>query len=161
MPLPVELRQWATRHHVGHDALAELSALLGHVSNAEAGEGRSESNVQSRVRLAAPQNGMRLWRNNRGALLDVRGVPVRFGLANDTQKLGERLASHDLIGWRRLLVSPAMVGATIAQFASIECKHEGWRPGEHPDREAAQMRWGALVVAEGGYSKLATGPEQL
>lgn len=160
MPFPVEIRQWATRHHVGQDALAELSAILGSTGTEETGT-RSESNVQSRIRLAAPQNGMKLWRNNRGALLDVRGVPVRFGLANDTPQLGERLASHDLIGWRRVVISPAMVGTMIAQFVSIECKREGWKPGEHPEREEAQFRWGALIMAEGGYSKFATGPEQL
>lgn len=160
MPFPVEIRQWATRHHVGQDALAELSAILGSTGNEETGT-RSESNVQSRVRLAAPAAAMRLWRNNVGVLQDERGVPVRYGLANDTKALNERLKSHDLIGWRRLLIAPEHVGSIVAQFVSIECKREGWRPRESPAREQAQERWAALVVADGGYSRFVTGPEQL
>lgn len=160
MPFPVEIKQWAVRHRVGEDALAELSAILGSVGNEET-DGRSESNVQSRVRLAAPGSGMRLWRNNVGVLTDERGVPVRYGLANDTKALNERLKSHDLIGWRRVVVSPAMVGSMIAQFVSLECKREGWRPGEHREREEAQERWAALVVADGGYSRFVTDPAQL
>lgn len=161
MPFPVELRQWATRHHVGADALAELSAILGSGPN-DAPEGdRSESNVQSRVRLAAAAQAMRLWRNNVGVLRDDRGVPVRFGLANDSKPLNQRLKSHDLIGWRRLQITPAMVGSVVAQFTSLECKHELWKPGERPDDEAAQERWALLVNSEGGYSRFVTGPEQV
>lgn len=165
MPFPVEIRQWAVRHHVGEDALAELSAILGSVGNEET-DGRSESNVQSRVRLAAPGAGMRLWRNNVGVLTDERGVPVRYGLANDTKALNERLKSHDLIGWRRVVISPAMVGSLIAQFVSLECKHESWQPARPTNagayaHEQAQERWAALVVADGGYSRFVTGPEQL
>lgn len=165
MPFPVEIRQWATRHHVGQDALVELSAILGSVGTDETG-GRSESNVQSRVRLAAPAAGMRLWRNNVGVLTDERGVPVRYGLANDTKALNDRLKSHDLVGWRRLVVSPDMIGGTIAQFVSIECKHEGWQPARPTNvrdyaHEQAQARWAALVIADGGYSRFVTAPEQL
>lgn len=160
MPLPVELRTWAVRHHVGADALVELAHLLGHVPAAQQ-EGASESNVQSRIRLAAPAAGMRLWRNNVGALVDDRGVPVRFGLANDTKALNEKLKSGDLIGWRRIVVSPAMVGQTVAQFVSIECKWSDWQPGESPEREAAQMRWATLVAAEGGYARFCKGPQEL
>lgn len=165
MPFPVEIRQWATRYHVGQDALVELSAILGSVSNEETGT-RSESNVQSRVRLAAPAAGMRLWRNNVGVLTDERGVPVRYGLANDTKALNERLKSHDLVGWRRLLIRPEHVGAIVAQFVSIECKHEAWQPARPTNagayaHEQAQGRWAALVTADGGYSRFVTAPEQL
>lgn len=165
MTFPVELRQWATRHHVGQDALAELSAILGSAGTEESGEA-SESNVQSRVRLAAAAHGMRLWRNNVGAIKDERGVPVRYGLANDSKALNDRLKSHDLIGWRRLLVGPDMVGSTIAQFVSIECKREGWAPARPTNtrdfaHEQAQQRWAALVVADGGLSRFVTGPDGL
>ena len=158
MTFPIELRQWAVRHHVGEDALAELSGILGSGGTEETGA--SESNVQSRVRLAAPAHGMRLFRNNVGVLVDEGGRPVRYGLANDTKKLNERLKSHDLIGWRRLLVSPAMVGTTVAQFVSIECKREGWKFSGDA-REQAQQRWATLVAVDGGYSKFVTGPDGL
>ena len=38
---------------------------------------------------------------------------VRFGLA---------VGSADYVGWRTLLVTPDMVGETIAQFLAAECK---------------------------------------
>lgn len=160
MTSPLELKAWATRHHVGLDALAELSAILGAVVIAAPGTG-SEGRVQSQVRLAAPAHGMRLWRNNTGALLDERGVPVRYGLANDTPALNKRLKSSDLIGWRRLPISPAMVGSHVAQFVAIECKREGWRPSPTDEREAAQRNWLTLVAADGGVAKFVTGAEQL
>ena len=158
MPFPIEIRAWAVRHHVGEDALAELAAMLGSGGTEESGAG--EGNVPSRVRLAAPGQAMRLWRNNVGVLKNEQGVPVRYGLANDTKALNERLKSADLIGWRRVLVTPEMAGTVVAQFVSIECKREGWRfSGD--ERETAQQRWAALVAAEGGYARFVTGPEQL
>jgi hypothetical protein len=158
--LPVELRQWALRHHVSAEALAELSGLLG-AGATPSNSTDSEARVQSEVRLAAPGAGMRLWRNNVGVLQDERGVPVRFGLANDTKALNERLKSSDLIGWRRLLIELRHVGSVVAQFSTLECKHSAWsrRPGDA--HEEAQERWLQLVAAEGGYAKFITGAGQL
>lgn len=160
MSIPVDLKLWAMRHHVSEQALVELSALLGASSVPAQRADHSEAHVQSRVRLAAPALGFRFWRNNVGALKDLRGVPVRYGLANDSKALNERLKSGDLIGWRRFLVEPQHVGQVVAQFASVECKSEGWAYSGD-DHEAAQMRWAALVAADGGYARFATGPESL
>jgi hypothetical protein len=124
-------------------------------------EGRSESAVQSLVRLAGPKVGMRLFRNNVGAIKDERGVPVRYGLANDSPALNKRLKSSDLIGWRRLPIAPAMVGCVVAQFVSLECKRPGWSFGPGDEREEAQRRWLELVLADGGYAKFVTDPDQL
>ena len=49
--IPIELKAWAMRHHVGQDALAELSGLLGAVATPTESTG-SEARVQSLVRLA-------------------------------------------------------------------------------------------------------------
>lgn len=158
--LPTELRHWAIRHHVSLEALAELSTILG-ADNTPASSGTSsEARVQSQVRLAAPYVDMKLWRNNVGAIKDDRGVPVRYGLANDTPALNKRLKSSDLIGWRRRVITPADVGTAIAQFATLECKHEGWTY-RGDDHEEAQQRWISLVVAEGGYGRFITRAEQL
>jgi hypothetical protein len=126
----------------------------------------SESNVQSRVRLRAADFFMRLWRNNRGAFQDITGRLVRYGLANDSKELGKRLRTHDLIGWRRVTITPEMVGKVIAQFASIECKPEGWAPPRPGPTEAyehykGQLNWRDLVNREGGYSMFVTDPSQL
>lgn len=150
---PVELAQWAWRHGIPAHAMDDLSAILGAASMPGATESTgSEARVQSQVRLVAASLDMRLFRNNVGVLKNEAGTPVRYGLCNDTPALNKQFKSHDLIGWRRVTITPEMVGTIIAQFTSLETKHEGWvyRGNEH---EQAQARWGALVVADGGYSR--------
>ena len=101
--------QWAARHGVSLQALAELQAVFGmqggHDLPPEV-KGTSEAAVQAAVRLEAARKGVRLFRNNVGALVDSRGVPVRYGLANDSKQLNEVMKSADLIGWRPLLIEP-------------------------------------------------------
>jgi hypothetical protein len=159
--VPVELRQWAIRHHVGADALDELSGLLGAIAAPATAPGGSEARIQSQVRLAAPSVGIRLFRNNVGVLKDDRGVPVRYGLANDSPALNKRLKSSDLIGWRRLPITGNMVGCVVAQFVALECKRPGWSFAPGDEREEAQRRWLELVLADGGYAKFVTEPAQL
>jgi hypothetical protein len=158
--VPVELKTWALRHHVSLEALAELSAMLGAGTLPASSSDGSEGRVQSQVRLAAPAHGMRLFRNNVGVLTDERGVPVRYGLANDSKALNARLKSADLIGWRRFQIQPQHVGSCIAQFVSLECKHEGWTY-RGDAREEAQARWAGLVAADGGFARFVTGPQDI
>lgn len=155
-----EIRTWALRHGITQAALADLAAMLGQAAGVGQEAVGSEGRVQSEIRLAAPSLGMRLWRNNVGALQDERGVPVRYGLANDSKALNKKLKSGDLIGWRRRVIGPGDVGATIAQFVSIECKASGWTY-RGDDHEQAQQRWAALVATEGGFARFATGAQAL
>lgn len=157
--IPTNLIPWAQRHGVSAQALAELGHELGIVADfapALATPNNSEAHVQSLVRLRAPGAGIRAFRNNVGVLKDERGVPVRYGLANDSPKLNDRLKSSDLIGWRRRTVTPDMVGGVIAQFWSAECKRVGWTYTGTP-REVAQLAWIQLVVADGGDAKFTVG----
>lgn len=118
--------------------------------------GTSEAAVQAAVRLEAGRKGIHLWRNNVGVLEDSTGRPVRYGLANDTKELNVRLKSGDLIGWRRVLITSAHVGSTIAQFTSRECKRVGWHyVGDA--HEQAQLAWANLVIAAGGDAAFCTG----
>lgn len=128
----------------------------------------SEAYVQSLVRLEAPARGARLWRNNVGVLVDANGRPVRYGLANDSRALNEKLKSSDLIGWRRRIITLADVvaagpdGLRIAQFVARECKPVGWTragPGDRERfaREEAQQRWIDLVNGDGGDACFAAG----
>lgn len=55
----------------------------------------------------------KLFRNNVGAFKDRRGQWIRFGLCK---------GSSDLIGWRSVVITPEMVGKTVAVFASAEVK---------------------------------------
>ena len=155
----LEIRAWALRNRISDQALSELAAVLGVEAAPVLGDG-SESRAQSEIRLAAPGAAMRLFRNNVGVLKNEAGTPVRYGLANDSKALNKRLKSGDLIGWRRRVIAPDDVGATIAQFVSIECKAPGWtyRGDEH---EQAQQRWAALVATDGGFARFATGPHAL
>ena len=160
MNLPIELNAWAQRHGVSPQALQELSATLGIHSVPQADDDGSETRVQSLVRLRAPYVDMKLWRNNVGVLINDVGVPVRFGLANDSKKLNEQLKSSDLVGWRRVIITPDMIGKVIAQFVALECKKAGWKYAG-TDREQAQARWLSLAAADGGYTKFITGPGEI
>lgn len=150
--------QWAIRHGVSEQALSELKAIFGttpvHIPFAPAAP--TEAYVQSTVRLEAAKKGIKLWRNNVGVLEDKRGVPVRYGLANDSKQLNEKVKSGDLIGWRPVLITPAHLGTTIAQFVSRECKRVGWTYSGD-DHEKAQLRWAEAVQADGGDARFCTG----
>jgi hypothetical protein len=115
--------QWAIRNRVSAQALAELTAIftpsLPALVDPQTAP-QSEAAVQSLVRLEAVKSGARLWRNNVGALLDDRGVPVRYGLANDTKRLNETVKSGDLIGWRAVIVTPRHVGVSAPDGNSAE-----------------------------------------
>lgn len=153
------LYHWAIRHGVSMQALNELQGVFGmhggHLLPPTV-KGTSESAVQSAVRLEAARKGVRLFRNNVGALLDSRGVPVRYGLANESKQINDKVKSADLIGWRPVLITAAHVGTVIAQFTSRECKHPGWHyTGDA--HEQAQLAWAQLVASGGGDAAFCTG----
>lgn len=152
------LHAWAARHGVTSEALADLARIVAPplAPDAPPAHSDSEAYAQSLVRLEAAQHGVRLFRNNNGALKDDKGRLVRFGLGNDSPAVNERLKSSDLIGWRPVVVTPAHVGATIAQFMAREIKPRGWR-FTGGGRETAQAAWIQLVLADGGDACFASG----
>lgn len=158
------LDQWASRHAVTPAALAELRTLMGLEGCAivtpdpkRPAEPASEAYIQSGIRLEAAREDILLFRNNVGALLDERGVPVRYGLANDSKQMNDRIKSADLIGIRKVLIGPQHIGRTLGLFVSRECKAAGWkyRGDKH---EQAQQRWLDLVLSYGGDAAFAAGP---
>lgn len=106
----------------------------------------TEAAVQQQIRLAAPQYGCYLWRNNSGALLNERGDMVRYGLGNDSKKLNDEIKSADLIG-----VAPG------GRFLAVECKAPGWRLTPGDARAQAQAKFLRLVRRAGGLAGFATG----
>lgn len=156
------LEQWAIKHGVSHHALQELRAewgMLGREDEPTTAPGLArtdEAAVQARVRLEAAQMGLRMWRNNVGALVDERGVPVRYGLANDTKALNKSIKSADLVGIRPVFITPAWVGHTIGQFYSRECKPAGWS-WAGTERELAQLKWAQMINSLGGNAAFVTG----
>ena len=117
----------------------------------------NERDIQNLVRLEASRRGWRVWRNNVGVLIDSRGVPVRYGLANDSSQVNASVKSADLIGVRPVLITPEHVGGLIGQFVSIECKAEGWSGRGNDKHEAAQRKWAQLINDLGGYAIFSTG----
>lgn len=151
--------QWAARHGVSHQAMQELQAIFGmHGGHSLPPQvkGVSEGAVQAAVRLEGARKGVRLFRNNVGALVDSRGIPVRYGLANDSKKMNEVVKSADLIGWRTVLIEPRHVGQCMALFVSRECKKVGWHY-TGTGHEEAQLAWAQLVTAGGGDAGFCTG----
>ena len=156
--------KWAIRNQVSFQALAELKDIFGldHIpcTEREPGQDPTEAYTQSVVRIEAAQKGLKLWRNNVGVLTNERGTPVRYGLGNDSPKINKIIKSGDLIGWRPLLITDRLVGSTVAQFLSRECKRPGWKyTGD--EHERAQLRWAEVVVAAGGDGGFCTGEGSL
>lgn len=148
---------WATRNNVSYVALAELRDIFRlDVSESVVTIGNSESAVQAQVRLEASRKGVQLWRNNVGVMVNEVGVPVRYGLANDSKQLNAVIKSGDLIGWRSVLITPQMVGSMIAQFTSRECKRVGWNYKGNAC-EQAQLKWAEVVTAAGGDACFCSG----
>jgi len=106
----------------------------------------NESTIQAKTRLAASRRGWSVFRNNVGVLKDMRGVPVRFGLANDTKQMNEQFKSADLIGIRPVLITQEMVGTFIGQFVSIECK------ATDGETKQGQLNWQDMINRNGGYA---------
>lgn len=153
------LDDWAQRWGIPHAAMFDLRLRLGVAALpvlAGSGDG-SESRQQSLVRIDAAVNGIWLTRNNVGALLDERGVPVRYGLANESKAQNRVVKSADLIGIKPILIGPQHVGRTIGQFVSREVKHAGWSY-TGSEREVAQLNWCNFVLAKGGDAAFCSGP---
>jgi len=98
-----------------------------------------EADVQNLIRVEGAKIGMILWRNNSGALRDMLGRMVRFGLGNDSEAINKKLKSSDLIG------------IYCGLFVSIECKTPGWKY-TGTAREVAQLAWINLVKSYGGVA---------
>jgi hypothetical protein len=156
----VTLSEWAARWSIPVAAIQELQAAwgvpIGVKVDTEGTEG-SESRQQSLVRIEAAQMGVWLTRNNVGALQDERGVPVRFGLANESKEQNKRVKSADLIGIRPIVITAQHVGTTIGQFVSREMKHATWTY-KGDAHEQAQLRWCQFVLSKGGDAAFCTGP---
>lgn len=111
------------------------------------------------VRERASDWGLRLFRNNSGALMNEVGIPVRFGLGNESKKVNQELKSGDLIGWTPLIITQEMVGKQVAVFTNIEAKAKGFKEREKYNkntREYGQDKWNKMTNKAGGLAGFAS-----
>ena len=145
-------------------AYPEAALALGTILTTDVSHtgGGSEARAQQRARLDISRQGALSWRNNVGATpakcpdCQAPQQPVRYGLANDSVRVNQRIKSSDLILLIPRMITPDMVGKVIGQFGAVEVK----RPGSvrtTAGREAAQSAWLALVAKNGGYASFSTG----
>lgn len=111
---------------------------------------RRESEAQKEIRAAAAKRGIKLFRNNVGVLINPQGVPIRFGLANESKNMCDILKSSDLIGYH--------IGT--GRFVAVECKKPGWKYSGTA-REIAQKNFLDLITKGGGAACFATRPDDL
>lgn len=157
---------WAARHP---QAAADLERVLGAVpwpTTPAGGDGKSEAWAQQQVRFRVAHAGGVGWRNNVGATpakcpdCGAPRQPIRYGLANDSAQLNDKVKSSDLILAIPRVIRSEDVGRTIAQFGSIETKRPGWvytGKGQEP----GQAAWLALIKKLGGFAAFSTGDIEL
>lgn len=153
------LLEWQRKHGITAEALADLVTMVG-LDVPRSTKGTPEARVQDEARLLASKMGWRLFRNNVGVLKDERGVPVRYGIANDSPAMNKRIKSSDLIGIRPVVITPDMVGSTIGQFVAREVKKAGWKY-KGTEHEEAQLAFGTLVIGLGGDFRFWSGEGEL
>lgn len=153
------LIEWQRKHGITAEALADLVTMVG-LDAPRSTKDTPEARVQDEARLLASKMGWRLFRNNVGVLKDERGVPVRYGIANDSPAMNKRIKSSDLIGIRPVVITPDMVGSTIGQFVAREVKKAGWKY-KGTEHEQAQLAFGTLIIGLGGDFKFYSGEGEL
>jgi hypothetical protein len=151
------INHWAARHGVSAEALNDLRALLGASTETRIVPTTlsNEVAVQAAVRLEASQCGARLWRNNVGATYTADGRFIRFGLCNESKNMNDSVKSSDLVGIRRIEITPEYVGCAIGQFVAREIKAPGWKY-RNTKRERAQLQFLTLVAMMGGDARFAS-----
>lgn len=147
-----DLSNWANKYP---DAAKELQELILTPVNKDIFHGAGESDVSNVARLDASYAGGRLFRNNVGAGTLLNGSFLRWGLANDSERMNKQIKSADLIGIKPIRITADMVDTTIGQFWSFEVKRLDWKY-KGTDHEQAQMRWAELVNSLGGCATIGT-----
>lgn len=134
-----------------------------------------ETAVVKQIMLKASRLGARLLRNNRGQFYTLDGVRALVG-AVVSGDLGscraaarllrmvraglEAEGASDLIGPVPVIITPEMVGLTLAVFTAAEVKKPGWtKPTD--DRERQQEQFILTVRRMGGIGFFITNPDDL
>ena len=107
---------------------------------------RKESNLVKQLLKRASELGMKLWRNQVGTYKLADGRYISSGLC---------VGSSDLIGYLPVVVTPEMVGKTVAVFVAIEAKAPTGKV------RPAQEKFLSAVSSAGGIHAVAFSPADL
>lgn len=89
-----------------------------------------------------------MFRNNRGCARIGASV-VRFGIPEPKgHEKPSDLKGGDYIGIEEIIITPSMVGKSIAVFLNVEIKGEGDKLVE------GQIRWHNFIIDHGGISEI-------
>lgn len=105
----------------------------------------TEGGIMRQCMLKASELGMLLLRYQVGNFLTIDGRPVKVGVPGVS----------DCIGWRPVIITPDMVGQTIAQFVACEVKTKTGRATEQ------QKQFLAVVEQAGGVAIIARSAEDV
>lgn len=105
---------------------------------------KAETDISNRIRIEVSKLGGRVFRNQVGKALTLDGKRV--------VTTGLFTGSSDLIGWFPVVVTPDMVGKTVAVFLSIEVKAGDAVPTVEQDA------WLDAVSADGGLALVGRSP---
>lgn len=145
----MNLNNWAIKWGVPFEAVEDLRRGLQTVNTEPSPQfDESEGAIQTRVRLEASAKGARIWRNNVGAVLTEKSF-IRYGLANDSKQMNDKIKSSDLIGIKPIRITESMVGGVIGQFLAREVKKGDWN-FTGTKRELAQLAFLNLIISLGG-----------
>jgi len=117
-----------------------------------------ETLLLKEIQVELSRDDSRLWRNNTGEAWAGYAIPAPPGLYKPGAivievptrvNFGLAVGSGDLIGLRSREITPAMVGQTIAVFASVEIK--SYRGNLTPEQQA----WISFIKRCGGYAGMA------
>lgn len=153
------LEDWQRRNGISDQAMKDLRNVF-QPDGTPHEDGKSESATSKQCELVAAQNRVRLWRNQSGALKNENDVMVRYGLGNTSKKINEVMKSSDYIGFKTIVITPDMVGRSIAQFIAAEMKKPGWHLTPGDKRGNAQAAFGAIVLNGGGLFRFITNPAE-
>jgi len=158
----VDLTLWAERWNIPKAAMDDFMHKVGIHDQPALPPSMiiSEGAVSTNVRLEATKKGLRLWRNNVGAIHTDEGRMIRYGLANDSRRMNLKIKSSDLIGIRPVIIEPHHIGHKIGQFVAREVKRNDWTYKE-TERERAQLTFLNLVNSFGGDGQFTNGEGSL
>ena len=105
----------------------------------------SEANLMRQIQIGIAKNGAKTFRNNVGLFDTLDGRKIRTGLC---------VGSSDLIGWKKIIITPQMVGKQLAVFVAVEVK----MPEGESTKE--QVNFIEAVTADGGIAFVARSVEE-